>query len=244
MMRAVLAQTGVEVRLTLRRGENLLVTLLIPAAVLLGFSAVEDPPAGYGQTVDFLLPGVLALAVISTGMVSLGIATAYERFYKVLKRLGATPLTRLDLIMAKSGAVLAVEAVQVAVLVGLAAGLQGWRPASLAVVWTAVPLLALGTVCFSGLGLLMAGSLRAEATLGLANALYLALLAVGGMVVSLDRFPGWLADLARLLPSTALAEALRSVLAGGTVPGALDLAVLAAWAVGAVLLAARTFRWE
>jgi ABC-2 type transport system permease protein len=241
-MQAVLAQAGMEVRLTLRRGENLLVTLLIPAGVLLAFSAVSSAPEGYDSTVDFLFPGVLALAVISTGMVSLGIATAYERFYRVLKRLGATPLSRLDLIVAKIGGVLVVEAVQVAVLAAIAMTMLGWRPAGTA--WAGLPILVLGTMCFSGLGLLMAGSLRAEATLGLANALYLAFLAVGGIVAPLDRLPGWLAELARLLPATALAQTLRAVLTDGAAPGGADLLVLMVWAVGAVLVAARTFRWE
>jgi len=240
--RRVAAQLSVETRLMLRRGENLLVTILIPAAVLLTFGTMQDPPAGYAHTSDFLLPGVVALAVISTGMVSLGISTAYERFYRVLKRLGVTPLTRLDLLAAKGGAVLAVELMQVAVLAGLAVAVLGWRPAATA--WLAAPVLVLGTACFTGLGLLMAGALRAEATLALANALFLAFLALGGIVTSLDRYPGWLADLVRLLPATALAAALRSVLADGDAPGLLDLGVLIAWTAAVLLLTVRTFRWD
>lgn len=240
-MRAVAAQAAVEVGLTLRRGENLLVTVLIPAAVLLAFGGFERPPAGYTRTVDFLLPGVLALAIMSTGMVSLAIATGYERFYRVLKRLGATPLSRLDVIMAKIAGVLVVELIQI-VLLCVIGVTMGWRPA--ATVWAALPLLALGTVCFAGIGLLMAGALRAEATLALANTLYLAFIAVGGIVAPLNRLPGWLADVVRLLPATALARTLRAVMTNGTMPGGLDLAVLIVWSVGAVWLAARTFKWE
>src|SRR5829696_7538458 len=216
---ALLAQISVELRLTLRRGENILITLLIPAVVLVAFGAGEGTPAGYASTVDFLLPGVLALAVMSTGMVSLGIATAYERYYRVLKRLGATPLGRLDLLAAKIGGVLVVEALQVAVLVGLGAGL-GWRPSP--TVWAALPLLALGSACFAALGLLMAGALRAEATLGLANILYLGFLAAGGIVAPLDRLPSRLAEILRLLPATALARALRDVMAHHSLPDPLD----------------------
>jgi ABC-2 type transport system permease protein len=237
-----MAQTGIEVRLTLRRGEQLLVTLLIPAGVLLAFGGMEAAPEGYSKTVDFLLPGVLALAVMAAGMVSLGISTAYERFYRVLKRLGATPLTRLDVLLAKSGGVLVVEVLQVVVLCALAAVAFGWRPAETA--WAALPLLALGTVCFAGLGMLMAGALRAEATLGLANALYLLFLALGGLVAPLDRLPGGLADAVRVLPATALGRVLRAVLAQGTAPGGFDLLVLIVWSVAAVALTARTFKWE
>jgi ABC-2 type transport system permease protein len=239
--RALLAQMRVEVRLTLRRGENILITLLIPAAVLVAFGAGEGTPVGYASTVDFLLPGVLALAVMSTGMVSLGIATAYERYYRVLKRLGATPLGRLDLLAAKIGGVLVVEALQVAVLVGLGAGL-GWRPSP--TVWAALPLLALGSACFAALGLLMAGALRAEATLGLANILYLGFLAAGGIVAPLDRLPSRLAEILRLLPATALARALRDVMAHHSLPDPLDPLVVLLWTGAAIYLAMRTFRWE
>ena len=236
------AQTAVEVQMTLRRSEGLLVNLVIPVGVLLFASAMLDPPAGYARAVDFALPGVLALAVMSAGMVSLAIATAYERFYRVLKRLGTTPLSRLELIVAKIGGVLVVEVLQVAALAAIAAVVLGWRPAGTA--WAALPLLALGTVLFTGLGLLMAGALRAEATLGLANALYLAFAGLGGIVAPLERLPDWIAEPARLLPATALARALRAVLAEGAAPTAADLVVLVAWTIAAIALTARTFHWE
>lgn len=236
------AQLASEVRQALRRGENFLVTVAIPVGVLLIFASVLDPPAGYARAVDFVLPGVLALAVMSTGMVSLGIATAYERFYRVLKHLRTTPLSRLDLVLAKIGGVLVVEVIQVALLLLVAAVVFDWRPASTA--WGALPLLALGTVCFAGLGLLMAGALRAEATLGLANGLYLAFLALGGIALPLSSLPDWLASLARFLPATALAAALRAVLNQNQAPAAADLTVLVIWSLGAVLLTARTFKWE
>jgi len=241
MTRALLAQISVELRLTLRRGENILITLLIPAVVLVAFGAGEDTPTGYASTVDFLLPGVLALAVMSTGMVSLSIATAYERYYRVLKRLGATPLNRLDLLAAKIGGVLVVEALQIAALVALGACL-GWRPSP--TVWAALPLLVLGSACFAALGLLMAGALRAEATLGLANILYLVFLATGGIVAPLDRLPSRLADILRLLPATALARALQDVMAHQSLPGLLDPFIVLLWTAGAIYLAVRTFRWE
>jgi ABC-2 type transport system permease protein len=242
MMRALLAQTRVEARLALRRGENVLVMLLIPATVLLTFGSIEKSPAGYVHTVDFLLPGVLALAVMSAAMVTLGIATAYERYYRVLKRLGATPLSRLELMAAKVGAIVLIEGLQVVVLVALGAVLLGWRPEETG--WEALPLLGLGTVCFAALGLLMAGTLRAEATLGLANALYLGFLALGGIVAPLDRLPGWLVDAVRFLPATALARVLRATLAQGSPPGVLDVCVLLVWAGCATLLTLRLFSWE
>jgi ABC-2 type transport system permease protein len=240
--RSVLAQAGMELRLTARRGENVLVTIVIPAAVLLFFGSVPVFEAGSAATLANLVPGVLALAIIATSLVNLGIATAYERSYGVLKRLGGTPLPRAGLIAAKIGSVAAVEVLQVVLLVAIAA-LMGWRPGAGWDPLLVLVALALGTLAFSGLGLAMAGALRAEATLALANALFLVFLLLGGVVVPVDRLPDAVAALARLLPAAALSDALRIALgAGGEATG--PLVVLALWAAGATGVAVATFRWE
>ena len=241
---ATLAQVGMEARLTARRGENVLALIGIPVAVLLFFGSVDLVPVPAGQArIDVLLPGTLALAVIAAGLVNLGIATAYERAYGVLKRLGGSPLGRIGLISAKLVTVLVVEAVVAILLIALAAGIFGWRP-SPATSWPAVIVtLLLGTAAFAGLGLALAGTLRAEATLALANALFIACLLLGGVVVPVDHLGEPLATISGLLPAGALSEAFRVSLEGGadlTRP----LAVLAAWAVGALLVSLRWFRWE
>jgi ABC-2 type transport system permease protein len=238
--RAVLAQSKVETALTLRRGESLIVTLGIPVGILVFFGTVKLVDTGFKDPLDFLVPGVLALAVMSTAMVSLGIATGFERRYGVLKRLGPTPLGRSGLLTAKTLTVVAVEAVQAMVLIATGIAL-GWSPAG--GIPLAVLIMALGTVAFAGIGFLMAGSLRAEATLALANGLYLMLLLLGGMAFPLERLPMALEDLARLLPAAPLAECLRGALTGTGVPGG-QFAVLLAWAVVAPLVAARRFTWE
>jgi ABC-2 type transport system permease protein len=235
-----MAQARVEALLTLRRGESLLVTLGIPVGVLVFFGSLDVVPTGFDDPLDFLVPGVLALAVMSTAMVSLGIATGFERRYGVLKRLGPTPLGRGALVLAKILTVVALEAVQAAVLVAAAVAL-GWSPTGWLV--PAAGVMGLGTVAFAGLGLLMAGSLRAEATLALANGVYILLLLLGGMAFPLDRLPAALEALARALPAAALSECLRGILDAGRVPGG-SLAVLSAWAVLAPLAAVRLFRWE
>ena len=247
-LRASAAQTVMELRMTARRGENVLVTIVIPLVVLVFFASFPIGNAGAavpsGRPVDFVLPGVLALAVISTSFVNLGIATAYERSYGVLKRLGGTPLPRAGLVAAKIGAVVAVEAVQVVLLVAVAVAVLGWQPP---VAWhpaVVVGALVAGTLSFAGLGLWMAGSLRAETTLAGANGLFVAFLLVGGIVVPVDRLPGALADLARVLPADALAEALRGGLGAASVQADGALVVLVAWAVVAIVGAVLRFRWE
>jgi ABC-2 type transport system permease protein len=234
------AQTRIELLLTVRRGESLLVTLAIPVGILVFFSKVDAANTTLDDPVAFLVPGVLALAVMSTAMVSLGIATGYERRYGVLKRLGSTPLSRSGLIAAKTLNVLLIEVAQAAVivLVGLALGWDGS-----ARVVPAVVLLLIGTIAFAGIGMLMAGTLRAEANLALSNGLFLVLLFLGGMAYPLDRLPGGLEAFARVLPAAALAESVRDVIAGAPFPLG-SVLVLIAWAVIAPLAAVRWFRWE
>jgi ABC-2 type transport system permease protein len=241
---ATLAQTAMELRLTARRGENVLVTIVIPVVVLLFFTSVHVHPIGSGRPVDFLLPGSLALAIIATGLVNLGIATAYERQYGVLKRLGGSPLGRSGLLVAKMGAVLVVEAAQVVLLVAIAAGALGWRPGPDASPLLFVAALLLGTIVFAGLGLMLAGALRAEATLALANALFIAFLLLGGIVLPVTDLPGPLAAVAGFLPGAALADLFRAALDSGEIDLPRVLLVLVAWGIGSVVLAARTFRWE
>jgi ABC-2 type transport system permease protein len=242
-VKALQAQTAAELRLTLRRGDAVLLNLAIPVGLLVFFSIVDvlPKPAGITHSVDFLTPGILALAVMSTAMVSLGIATGFERQYGVLKRLGATPLGRPRLLGAKIGSVAAIEVVQVLLIV-VTALLLGWDPGGPAA--EAIPAILLATIAFSGLGLLLAGLLRAEVTLAAANGLYLVLLLLGGMIFPLSKLPAGLRTLAEGLPSGALSDALHGALtAGASVPNRAWV-VLLVWAVVTPLLAARTFRWE
>ncbi len=241
--RAILAMTAMELRLTLRRGETLVATAVLPVIVLFFFSSVTVIPVGAGRPVDFLLPGSIAFAIIATSLVSLGITTAYDRYYGVLKRLGGSPLSRADLIVAKIVAVLVVEAVQVGLLVGAAALLLRWRaPGDVSVGLVVIGVL-LGTMAFAGLGLLLAGTLRAETMLAVANILFVASLVLGGVVLPIDHLPAPLTAVAGALPAAALSDVLRVALGGSGEAGG-SLALLAGWGVVAVGLAAAKFRWE
>ena len=192
------------------------------------------------------MPGILSLAVMSTAMVSLGIATGFERGYGVLKRLGATPLGRPRLLGAKIVTIVAVELLQAAVLlpVGLALGLEPGRQRAAPPCPAAVGAILLGSAAFAGIGLFMAGTLRAEVNLAAANGLYLILLLLGGMIVPITKLPSGLATFAKLLPAEALSAALHATLGSGAAVPAESWAVLAVWAVAAPLAAALTFRWE
>jgi ABC-2 type transport system permease protein len=241
---ATASQAGMELRLTARRGENVLVMVVIPVVVLLFFTLVAVLPDLGPSPVGALLPGTLALAIIATSLVNLGIATAYERSYGVLKRLGGSPLTRGGLVAAKIASVLVVESLQVVLLVAIAAGALGWRAGDAASVPLFVAVLLLGTAVFAGLGLFLAGAIRADATLALANALFLGFLLFGGIVVPVSSLPGSIADVARLLPAAALADAFRIALGWSTQDPIGPVVVLLAWGAVAIVLAIRTFRWE
>jgi ABC-2 type transport system permease protein len=238
-MRALLAQFRIECTLTLRNKESLLLTLGIPVALLVFFSLVDVLPLDTDDPIDVLAPGVLALAIVSMAMTGLAIATGFERSYGVLKRLGTTPLGRPRLLAAKIAGVVAIEAVQAAVLIPVGLAL-GWRP-SLAV----LPLLGaivLGTTAFAGLGLWMAGTLRAEITLALANGLYVVFLLLGGFLIPLTEFPGALRAVALVLPASALTDLVTAAFDGTNAPRRAWL-VLGLWALVMPVVAVRTFRW-
>jgi ABC-2 type transport system permease protein len=243
--RMIIAQAVLETRTLLRNGEQLLLTLIIPLLLLTAFSL--EPLISFGaglSRINFLTPGIIALAVMSTAFTSQAIATGFERRYGVLKRLGATPLSRGGLIAAKTTTVIGVELLQ-AVLIMAIALLIGWRPdASLAAIFTVPLLILLGTAAFSGLALLMAGTLRAEATLAAANLVYILMLGLGGVVFPLTKFPAGARPVLELLPTGALSTGLRNVLQHGMVFPVANTITLAVWAVAAITLAARTFRWD
>jgi ABC-2 type transport system permease protein len=229
-----------ELSLMLRNGEQLLLTIVIPTVLLILFASapIADLPK---PRIDFLVPGVLALAVMSTAFTGQAIGTGFERRYGVLRRLGTTPLPRSLLLAAKTIGVLAVELIQIGLLclVGLA---YGWSPHGNPA--AVIGLLLLGTLAFSALGLLMAGTLRAEATLAGANLIYLVLLVLGGVAFPLTDFSDGVRHVLELLPISALTDGLRVVLrADGSAP-LHDWATLLIWAALGGVAAARWFRWE
>lgn len=241
-MKPLLSQLRMELAVIARNGEQLLVVIGIPAILFIFFSNVDVLPTSQQSNVDFLLPGILALAVMSTAMVSLGIATGFERSYAVLKRLGATPLGTPRLVLAKSLAVGVVEFVQCIALVVIGVAL-GWSPNGAS--WAQCLIaLALGTLAFAGLGLLMAGTLRAELNLAAQNGVYLIMLLIGGVVIPIDSLPGPLRAIGSGLPSGALADVLRKALTDGGSHTGSSWFVLGLWAIATPLLASRWFRWQ
>jgi ABC-2 type transport system permease protein len=234
-MTAVRSQAAIEARLTLRRGENLLAMVGIPAVVLVFFAGIGRDPAT-------ILASTLALALVASGLVNLGIATAYERGYGVLKRLGGAPLGRGGLLTAKLAIVVAIAFLQVLALIALAAVL-GWRP-SPATSWLGLAAATIvGIAAFAGLGLFLAGSLRPETALVAANALFVVAILLGGILVPIADLPEPLPTIAGMLPVGALTDAFAGALMG-TSSVAAPLVFLGAWAVVAFASAAGTFRWE
>ncbi|GLW13375.1 transport permease protein [Streptomyces sp. NBRC 13847] len=239
--RMIRAQAALETRMLLRNGEQLLLTVVIPTLLLVLFSAVDIVDTGSGKPVDFLAPGVLALAVMSTAFTGQAIATGFERRYGVLKRLAVSPLPRWALMTAKTCAVLVTEVLQTVLLTAIALAL-GWSPQGGPL--PVLLLLVLGTAAFSGLGLLMAGTLKAEATLAAANLVFLLLLVGGGVIVPLTKFPAAAQSVLQFLPVSALSDGLRDVLQHGAGTPWADLGILAVWAVLGLGAAAKFFRWE
>jgi ABC-2 type transport system permease protein len=236
----VLAQAGFDARSMLRNGEQLVLTVVLPVLVLVGLSHTSVVDLGPGRRVDLATPGVLALAVISTAFTGQAIGTGFDRRAGLLRLLGTTPLGRGGLIAGRVLAVLAVEFVQLTLLAGVGLAL-GWRPDPAGVLPAAVAVIS-GTAAFVTLGLLLAGTVRAEAVLAVANLVWVLLLAGGGVVLTADRL-GPIGPIVGWLPSGALGDALRSALGSGAWPLA-DLAVLLGWAALAGAAAIRWFRWD
>lgn len=241
--RRVLAQTDFEARAILRNGEQLLVTIIVPVLVLVGLTQVDvlDIDTDGLSAIDFFTPGVLALAVMTSSFTSQAIASAFDRRNGVLRLLSTTPLGRGGLLAGKIAGVLVVGTVQVLVI-GLTAALLGWRPDAIGVLLAIVAML-LGAAAFTSLALLVAGTLRAEAVLAVANLALLLLALAGGVIVPADRLPGPLEHVALLLPSGALGEAMREALQHGTLP-AWSVVVLVGWTAALGWGAARLFRWH
>ncbi|HET7398465.1 MAG TPA: ABC transporter permease [Intrasporangium sp.] len=237
----VLSQAGFEVSGLLRNGEQLLVSLVLPAMVLVALHLGRTPSLGPGRRIDVAVPGVLALCTISSAFTSQAIATGFDRRYSVLKYLGVTPLGRAGLLAAKAVATVAIQLLQVVVLGGLGLVL-GWRPQARGIPY-AVLFLVVGAWAFVALALLLAGTLRAEAVLALANLVWVLLLVAGGVVVPRSELPVTAGSAAGALPSAGLADGLRSALVAGRLDvGA--LVVVVAWGVACSAAAARWFRWS
>lgn len=241
-MSRILAYARFEATTAMRNGEQLLVAIILPALVLLGLglSDVVDVDPAPGQTrLDVVVPGVLGLAILSSAFTSQAIATAFDRRWGVLRQLATTPLGTRGIVVGKVLAIFGVQLVQILVLGALALAL-GWRPDTSGLGW-ALLVGALGSIAFTSLGLLIAGTLRAEAVLAVANLLWVLILVGGGLILPSRTFAPALAGITAWLPSGAMGDALRAA----TTTGGLDVAavlVLAAWAAMFVLLAARWFR--
>jgi ABC-2 type transport system permease protein len=235
-VRRVLSHARTEVTLLLRNGEQLLLALVIPAGLLI----IGRYTGWFGGLAE-LAPSVLALAVWSSCFTSLAIATGFERRYGVLERLACTPLGRMGLLAGKAIATTAVLLAQLVILSVLAVAL-GWRPDGTALSWlTAAVAVVLAGLVFAGWAVALAGRLRAEATLALANLVYVVLLAGGALVMPLDRYPDVLQPVIMVLPTAALGESLRFGAAGQALGW--PLLVLAVWLAVAAVVARRGFRW-
>jgi ABC-2 type transport system permease protein len=230
--------------MTIRRGETLLLTIGIPVLLLLFFSLAKVTSTPTKSRIDFIAPGIFALCVLSTSLVALSIATGFERSFGVLRRLHVTPLGTRRLIGAKIAGVLVTELLQIAILSLVALALS-WHPrGGVGGAFAVVAVLLLGSGGSAGIGLALAGRLRAEVNLAASNGLYLVLLLLSGIVIPITSFPGFIQKVVIALPSGAMAQALHRVLGQGLSPSGADWLALGLWALIAPLVAARTFRFD
>jgi ABC-2 type transport system permease protein len=241
LLRRVLLQGKYEATAMLRNGEQLILAIVLPLLALVGLTVTPFLDGLGGSRIDIAVPGILALCAMSTAFTGQGIATGFDRRYGVLRFLSTTPLGRGGLIAGKALSVLAVLCLQVAAVSAVALSL-GWRPQAGG--W--IPglfLLALGAAAFTALGLLVAGTVRPEATLAITNLLWILLGALGGIVLPAARLPAAARDAVQFLPSGALGESLREAFLTGTLNGGATL-ILLLWTLIAGAAAIRWFKWN
>lgn len=239
-LKMVLNHAKFEFGLILRNGEQILLTLIIPLAAMVGLNFVSGIDLGTDDRIQVIVPGTIALAILATAFASQAISTGFDRRYGVIKLLGTTPLSRGRLLASRILAILAVEFVQIVLILILGIAL-GWRAHGNAL--NALIFIVLGTISLTALALLLAGTLRAEATLAVANAVFLLLMFVGGVMIPLTNAPAWMASFAGILPSGALGEGLRAAMGSGAFDGSAAL-VLVLWGVIGSLLTIKFFKWE
>lgn len=232
------AQTRMELKLLLRNGEQLLLTMFIPVTLLIGLTLLPIADLGDARA-ERVLPAVMMVAIMSTAFTGQAIAVGFDRRYGALKRIGATALPKWGIIAGKSGAVGIVVVLQ-SILLGAIGFLLGWRPTPTGLLVGAA-VIALGTVMFATLGLLLGGTLRAEIVLALANIVWFVLLGIGSIVVLGDVAPDALLHVVRFVPSGALTLALDTAATGGV--DWLSIAILAVWTVIGGTAAVRWFRF-
>ncbi|WP_265446635.1 ABC transporter permease [Flexivirga meconopsidis] len=238
----VRSQAAFETRTLLGNGEQLLVSLILPAMALIGLAVSSTPDLGPGRRIDIVVPSVLALAVVSTAFTGQAIATGFDRRYGVLRLLGVTPLGRSGLLAGKALAVLVVVVLQT-ILLSVLGALFGWQP-NLGGILVGALLMLLGTWTWVAIALLLAGVLRAEAVLAVANLLWVIFAAAGGLLYPTAKLPGMVGDVVRLLPSGALGDGLRDALTGHEGSLLLPILVLLLWGLAATALTATFFRWD
>jgi ABC-2 type transport system permease protein len=232
--RRILSQAVFDTRNVLRNGENLLLTLVIPVAVLL---LALRTPLGSDRTAGQALVAAIGLGVLATSFASQAISTGFDRRYGVLCMLGLTPLGIRGLLAARTIVSILIIALQIVILTGLTWVLAGWTSTDLGLVVQAGIAILLAVWGFTAWALTLAGALRAEANLAVANAIFLLLMFGGGLAIPLDSLP-W-AGLAQWLPTGALVQAMSTPPIAG-----LSILVLLIWGAVGTAMATRFFRWE
>jgi ABC-2 type transport system permease protein len=203
--------------------------------------ASSEPGARY---IDFLIPGLLGMNLMNSGMWGVGFSLVDYRQRKLLKRYVATPMRRSDFLLALTSSRLALMVLELGLLLGLGIFIFHMRVLGS---WLAILLLgALGSAAFAGLGLLTASrAQKIESVSGLMNLVMMPMWIFSGVFFSYERFPAVVHPLIRALPLTALNDALRATILEGAPLAAQAgrLAVLVAWTVVSFLLALSWFRW-
>jgi len=235
-----LRQGAWEFRLSLKNGEQFLLLVVIPVAVFLTLTQTAVIGGGKWDIAEAFSVSI-TVSVLAAGFTSLAIATAFERRSGTLVTMGVTPISRVELVTGKTLSTVYLAAIS-ALILGVVALVLGWRPTLSA---TLIPLiLILGIASVTGFAFLLAGTVRAEAVLALANGIFVFAMIFGGIVF---QYSGIVGTVIELFPPAALSNCMSHALDSTPLdspPLLVSIGVLLAWSVAGTLASAKFFKWR
>jgi len=247
-MNMLIRQTRMQMRLFLRRKDELFWTLAFPVLFILLFGAIYGNSKWEGmsiRSIDYLLPGIIVMGAMVTGIMRTATGFVQEREQGIYRRLALTPLTRTTLIgsqLLQHYLVIIVQTLLLVAIGGLA--FKTHLTGNTALFWLT---LSVGALCFMSIGFALTGLIKTlRSATPIIQITYFALMFLGGIFFPNSLLPKWLGNAASILPSTQLGDALRAVVYNGGGIGDIwpKLAIMGAWIAVCMVVSIRFFRWE
>jgi ABC-2 type transport system permease protein len=249
-MNTLIRQTSIQMRLFLRRKDELFWTLDFPILFILLFGAIYGNTKWTGsgidiRAIDYLLPGIIVMGAMVTGIMRTSTGFVQEREQGVYRRLALTPLKRQTLLgsqVLQHYIVIIVQALLLIAIGGMA--FKTHLTGNLFLFWL---VLSVGALCFMSIGFVLSGLIKTVRSATPINQItYFSLMFLGGIFFPNSLLPTWLGNAAKILPSTQMGDALRAVVYNGAGIGDIwqKLLIMTGWIAACSVISIKFFRWE